>query len=683
MTIYDYYQNIELTGDQEKTLEAVDAFLNDDVPVFRLTGYAGTGKTTLMQGLCQYLKHKYRSFSLMAPTGRAAMVLTQRTGQEASTIHRAIYNMDDLLENKEGTSFKYYYGLDQNWNGSDHVYIVDEASMISDVFSDQEFFIFGSGHLLKDLFRYVFEKYASRKIIFIGDDAQLPPVGMNFSPALDGGYLQTHYGADSSGTVMKQVVRQVAGSNILKVAGTIRQSLEQKSYNLFRIEDGSDIQRLDLDEVISHYSQLAKENGVSGCTVVTHSNRQAMTYNEMIREKRYGDREAILQKHDWLIVTHNNYNLAVDLYNGAFVRVVAVGEIVYTASPRFRVEGGKSVERKLSFREVSIEVKTINGSLEVLDCTLLEEFLTSEKAALHPWDQRALYIDFKDRMKKMDIPPGTKEFKMRMKIDRFFNAVQAKYGYAITCHKSQGGEWPYVMVDFNVFTGRQTSGFFRWAYTAMTRAGRRLYAINVSDFSPLSSYQVKDIEALSKVLPGMHRYPEEGGVSFVDHRKERLQSICREQRVVMEIRNPQYQLEVKFQFGEEEVLVRLWYSKKGFTRTTWEKTASAAFNMLVDTILFESLLPGVAIPFEEKFPFQGKMKKFFQGVLQEENTPLTNIVQREWCDEYYFKTGADCAMVEFWYNRKEVFTYAQPKSTLGAEDQQLQSIVKRLRGIKE
>jgi hypothetical protein len=238
------------------------------------------------------------------------------------------------------------------------------------------------------------------------------------------------------------------------------------------------------------------------------------------------------------------------------------------------------------------------------------------------------------------------------------------------------------MVDFDVFTGRQTSGFFRWAYTAMTRAGRRLYPINVTEFSPLSGYVVREIQKLGNVLPGMYRYPETEDCDFVTYRQKRLEEICRDQRVRTEIKNMQNQLEVSLKYENEEALVRLWYGNRGFTRTTWEKITSTAFKMLADTILFESLVSN-EVPFDEKFPFQQKMKNFFVSVLQEEHVPLTNIVQREWCDEYYFKTGADCAMVALFFNAKEVFTYAQPKSTLGEEDQQLKSIVNRLRGIKE
>ena len=682
MTIYDHFQNFELTGDQQEAVSAIEQFLQNDVPVFRLTGYAGTGKTTLMNGLCQHLGHNHRSYSLMAPTGRAAMVLNGRTGKGASTIHRGIYNMNDLLEKKEGTSFKYYYGLGQSWESSDHVYIIDEASMISDAHTDQEFFVFGSGRLLKDLFHYVFQNNASRKIIFIGDNAQLPPVGMNFSPALDPVYLQDVFQAPSEGAVMKQVVRQSAGSKILQIAGTIRQSLEQQSYNLFRMEEGNDLRRIGLDDFMPAYTALAGKNGVSDCTVLTHSNRQAMDYNQMIREKRYGENSSRIQKHDRLIVTHNNYNLGVDLFNGTFVTVVSVGDIVYKTSPRFKVEGGKSVERTLSFREVAIEAPTVNGESIVLECTLLDDLLTSKEAALHPYDQRALYIDFKQRMEKQGIRPKDAAFKLHLKNDIYFNAVQAKYGYAITCHKSQGGEWPYVMVDFDVFTGRQTPGFFRWAYTAITRSQKSLYAINVADFTPLNRYVVKDIAPLNNVLPAMYRYPDSDHQSFVEYRKERLKTICREQRVGIETKNMQNQLEVRLTRDTEQALVRLWYGNKGFTRTTWEETSSPDFKMLAETILFESLLTR-EIPFEEKFPFQGKMKSFFHYVLQEEHVPLTNIVQREWCDEYYFKTKADCAMVALFFNAKGVFTYAQPKSTKGNEDKQMKSILTRLRGLKE
>lgn len=683
MSVCDYFPNVDLTQDQKNALGAIEDFLSNDIPVFLLTGYAGTGKTTLLKGVCHYLKDIYRPFSLMASTGRAAQILSQRVGMPASTIHRAIYNLQELFEENEGTSYKYYYKVKDNFDCPQQIYIIDEASMISDAYSDQEFFRFGSGFLLRDLFQYVFGNSVKRKIIFIGDNAQLPPVGMSFSPALDKKYILEKYQLKSQEGKLTIVMRQQEDSNLVRVAQYLRSSIDNGFYNNFKIFDGRDILKIKSDEAITHYMREIQSAGPENCVILAHSNRQALEYNNKIRNERFGNDPGLLHENDLLIIIQNNYNQPIELYNGTFVQVVRVGGIVYNPEIRFKVKGGMTVSRSLTFRELSLRVVGIDGRFHVLDCLLLEESLTSEKNSLDPYYQRALYIDFKNRMREKDITPKHIEFKNHLKTDRVFNAVQAKYGYAITCHKSQGGEWPKVMVDFDVFMGKQTAGFFRWAYTAVSRATRQLYAVNAADFSAMTMYHVKDILQLKKVLPGMYHVSENSQLDFVEYRKVRLQKLCDELSVDIETKRFQNQLEVLCRNGNHEAIVRLWFSSKGFTKTTWEKIPEPAFKMMIEAILFESLLSSEPILFESKFPFQQKMKEFFLDVLKEENVPLTNIVQHEWSDEYFFKTRADCAAVQFFYNKNGVFTYAQPKSTLGVEDKQLQSIVSRLNGIKE
>ncbi len=679
MDIFQSYKELQLTGDQKLAIEAIGRFLVSSDSVFLLNGYAGTGKTTLLKGLCHYLKTVHRPFKLMTPTGRAAMVLHQRTLQEASTIHRAIYNMERLLEKKEGTSFKYYYQLAVNSNAGDTVYMVDEASMISDFFNDNEFFVFGSGRLLRDLLQFTLGNEGRCKIIFVGDDAQLPPVQMNFSPALSKHYLLDKYGVTAVSVSMKQVVRQAAASGILQSATRIRDALEKKVFNSFDLTtDNGDVIKLASNNFANAYKHLVKTGGIKNCMVITHSNLQALYYNEVIREMRYGHNGFTLQNSDLLIITHNNYNGSVTLFNGTFARVLTVGEIIYKANPRFIVEGGKSISRSLTFREVLLEVANLKGEPEPIKTTILDNFLTSPAGALHSHDQRALYIDFKNRMHERGIKSKDAAFRQEMKRDLYFNAVQAKYGYAITCHKSQGGEWPNVLVDFNVFTGQRTSGFFRWAYTAVTRAGRHLTALDVAVYNPLTNYIVKDILKLSAVLSGMYPQPATGeAVDFVNHRVKRLQKIAEEQDIEVFFEYYNYQVVVTLKRNSSVAVVRLWYSNKGFSHTVWEPCTDPGIKALARTIVFESLLSD-EVPFTASFPFQLEMKKFFTTLLMEENITLTNIVQKEWCDQYYFKTRADCALVEFWYNASHFYTFAWPKSTLGRNDEMLKRIVDKL-----
>lgn len=684
MKIFDHFQHLQLTGDQRTALESIEAFLDGDGSVFMLKGYAGTGKTTLLHGICRYLSSRQSDFRLMAPTGRAAMILSSKTGTQASTIHRGIYNMDTLLEKQEGTSFKFFYGLKVNQESTNCVYLVDEASMVSDVFSDDEFFTFGSGCLLKDLISYAFKSDDNRKIIFVGDDAQLPPVDMNFSPALDATYLYEQYHLPTQESILTQVVRQGQESGILDTATRLRKAIADNVFNAFEINYGKgDTHKFSPEDFLKQYVEVARLGGVQQTVVITHSNRQALEYNQQIRQRRYGDKYVQVQKEDWLIITRNNYNSSVELFNGMFARVLEVGGITYEACPRFIIEGGKTIERKLVFRDVLVEVSGgINGSKHLLRTTLLDDFLTTEEGRLHPFDQRALYIEFKERMWKQEIKPGTEAFREALKKDLYFNALQAKYGYAITCHKSQGGEWENAFVDFKVYIGKLSKGFFRWAYTAITRSSKQLLCMDAPQFNALSQFVVRDIERIANVMAGAVYVPKKEGepFHFVQYRKLRIQQLCEEQNLALEIREPNHQLDLIFREGEKSARIQLWYTNQGFSAKTWNSFNDENFKAKVEDLLVDSLVPK-EIPFEPKFEFQKGLHQYFLDILNEQNIPLTNIVQNQWNDQYFLYTGATCSMVEFSFTNNHIYSYAKPRSTSGVEDKKLQSVVNRLRGF--
>ena len=683
MSIFNHFQHLQLTSDQRTALESIEAFIDGEGSLFMLKGYAGTGKTTLLHGICRYLASRQSDFRLMAPTGRAAMILSQKTGAQASTIHRGIYNMDKLLEKQDGTSFKFFYGLKLNQESTRCVYLVDEASMVSDVFSDDEFFTFGSGCLLKDLMNYAFAGDTNRKIIFVGDDAQLPPVDMNFSPALDAGYLSEQYHLRTQESILTQVVRQGQESGILDTATKLRNAIAANVFNAFEINYGKgDTHKFSPEDFLERYVEVARQGGVRQTIVITHSNRQALEYNQQIRQRRYGDKFIQVQKEDWLMITRNNYNGSVELFNGMFARVLEVGGISYEARPRFIIEGGKTIERKLVFRDVLVEVTGINGDKHQLKTTLLDDFLTAEEGRLHPFDQRALYIEFKERMRKRDIKPGTEAFREALKNDPYFNALQAKYGYAITCHKSQGGEWENAFVDFKVYIGKLSKGFFRWAYTAITRSSQQLLCIDAPQYNALSQFVVRDIERITNVMAGAVYFPkkENEPLYFIQHRRGRLEKLCAAQNINLEIKEHNNQLEISLRQYENSGLVRLWFKADGFSKTTWHPFTNEDFKNLVDAMLVESLLPD-EVPFEPKFEFQKGLHQYFLDILNEENIPLTNIVQNQWNDQYFLHTGATCAMVEFFFNSNQFYTYAKPRSTSGSDDVKLRAIVAKLRGI--
>ena len=241
MSILNHFQHLELTNSQEDVLGELNYFIKEeDNPVFLLKGYAGTGKTALVKGLVEYIHKLGFPYHLMAPTGRAAKVLSERTGQPAQTIHKSIYNFSDLEEIKDKdqeVSYKYYFKLHDAQDLSTDVFLVDEASMISDRYSEHEFFMFGSGYLLKDLLTYtrIHSQSNKVKIIFIGDSAQLPPTGMNLSPALEYTYLSEHYNLKPESYELEDVVRQDAQNSILKSATQIRDGIYHKIFNHFDV----------------------------------------------------------------------------------------------------------------------------------------------------------------------------------------------------------------------------------------------------------------------------------------------------------------------------------------------------------------------------------------------------------------------------------------------------------------
>jgi ATP-dependent exoDNAse (exonuclease V) alpha subunit len=235
MSIFNHFKHLNLSQGQETALTKMEAFLASPVQVFMLKGYAGSGKTTILKGLVEYLYAVEKDFALMAPTGRAAKVIREKTGQEAFTIHKSIYSYEDMVEIEEGDSFYYYYKIRNNVDVAGKIFIVDEASMLSDAKSEGEFFRFGSSHLLSDLITYtrVAHENVKSKIIFVGDPCQLPPVGDNSSKAFEANYLKEHFNLSTEETEMKEVKRQGGDSGILTAGAKLRKSISAGFFNDF------------------------------------------------------------------------------------------------------------------------------------------------------------------------------------------------------------------------------------------------------------------------------------------------------------------------------------------------------------------------------------------------------------------------------------------------------------------
>lgn len=486
------------TSNQLTALAAFQEFLkNPGQPVFLLRGYAGTGKTFLLRKL---LADLLRPAVLLAPTGRAARVMTQQSGRAASTIHRGIYDFEKLKRLQAGKptedakkSFKYFFDLHVNKAPAGTVFVVDEASMVSDAFSESEFFRLGSGQLLSDLLRYVQPTPANGyKILFVGDRAQLPPVGDKDSWALDKPSLQARLGnAEVQEVELTDVVRQQAHSGILANATAVRECLRRQNFAHLRLQRGPDVCDVAPGEVLPTYLKAGggPQSAPDEAVIITYSNNLAREYNQLVRAYFFPGQSAVCVG-DRLIITQNNY-LDKDnpLHNGEFAEVLEVGE-VYRRSVRIFVQG-EAVRVPLLWRPVRLRLTRPDGSTHEASRLLLDDFLLSRQASLLPEQTKALYVDTIQRWRaKTGHDERHEEFGAFLKQDIHFHAVRAKYGYATTCHKAQGGTWRTAFVDFAGHGGQVHAHYFRWVYTALTRASQQLYLLNEGGFAAWDGLKV-------------------------------------------------------------------------------------------------------------------------------------------------------------------------------------------------
>ena len=487
---------IKLTSEQSEALRAIRSFLRDDKQdAFILRGSAGTGKTTLIASLVEALEDMHLSCALLAPTGRAARILgnkikqiTGQTGHDGSTIHRAIYALTQVevnegAETANDPGVRMFFPLKQE-EATAYLFVVDESSMVGDKENHGDFVQFGSGRLLKDIVTYARTSRPGRtndhltKLLFVGDPAQLPPVGETASPALSRDYLQREYGFNVATYDLVTVMRQAQGSAILDRATELRDAMQAERFNAFSLQpNGQDIERVDGSTAVDMIVQGLKKKDSN--VAVVRSNAMAREYNRNVRERRWGDPRLPIQQGETLLVNRNS--TLYPLSNGDLVKVTKVGEESEKVPVNLR--GGYGVE--LSFRAFSVIFRDGDGSIIETDCMVLENLLDSPEREITPLEQRALLVDFRKR--HPDLDPKSAEFRRAIRNDPYFNALQVKYGYAMTCHKAQGGEWNTVVVDFESNGGNRNASFFRWAYTAITRAAKKLVVVNPPDFTAVSA----------------------------------------------------------------------------------------------------------------------------------------------------------------------------------------------------
>ena len=448
----------EATNSQKKIIENLSEYLSDDdfSRIFVLNGFAGTGKTTLIAAVVAALKELRIKPVLLAPTGRAAKVLARYCGEQALTIHKRIYRQ------RTNADYESKFSLDFN-REQGAVFIVDEASMLSDSTGDGA--LFGSGSLLEDLVSYVRSGRGCR-LILVGDSAQLPPVGCDFSPALDPATV-SRYGEVVYG-LMDEVVRQQMQSGILFNATLVRCMLENGLYEIPRFEmDFPDIEAVVGGEFLEKLQDCYVRYGRDETIVITRSNKRANRYNEGIRRNvLYAEEE--IESGDMLMVVKNNYYFP-EHTEDCPMNFIANGDIA-------RLKRLRRFEDFYGFRFADAVLEFPDYNDAEIECKILLDTIASESPSLTREESTRLFYEVEKDY--TDIKSKLKRFK-EIRENPHFNAVQVKFSYAVTCHKAQGGQWRAVFVDRCLFGDEpMTRDMLRWLYTALTRATEKLYLVN-------------------------------------------------------------------------------------------------------------------------------------------------------------------------------------------------------------
>ena len=450
-----------LTNDQQRAITKIVEFIfkPSSEEIFLLKGYAGTGKSSLIGALVKTMAQFEQKTVLLAPTGRAAKVFSMYADESAYTIHKKIYRQQNMTDS--GASFSLTNNLHQNT-----LFIVDEASMISNQSNESSFF--GTGRLLDDLIEYVYSE-SNCKLLFLGDTAQLPPVKQDISPAMDSSELQS-YGLDVKESTLTEIMRQSQESGILYNATLLRNSLDRGLTHdkpQLLLKNFADVKRITGNDLIDEISACYSRDGIEETIVISRSNKSVNLFNNGIRNSVLY-REEELSNGDLLMITKNNYfwlkgDEKVDfIANGEFVEVLRI----------------RSHEELYGMRFCDVTLHHKNYDLE-FDAKINLDGLHSESASASYQQSNILYAALNEEYSHL----GSKRDRYKqIKNNPYFNALQVKYGYAVTCHKAQGGEWRNVFIDLGYINPDHLGdNFYRWLYTSITRSTQMLYLVNLSD----------------------------------------------------------------------------------------------------------------------------------------------------------------------------------------------------------
>lgn len=670
---------MELTNQQNKVFEQIKVFLNSDASVFILRGYAGTGKTTMVKVIADYIEQT-RQLAMMAPTGRAARVLAMKTGHTATTIHKAIYSKAHVepkkVKNIAESEFKFVFSINNSENGGNIVAIVDEASMVCSRKIEHELFMFGTDNLMEDLLTFVRPNFGG-KVIFVGDPAQLPPVGESVSNALRAEYFKEK-GLKVIEAELTEVLRQKDDSVILKNAMMIRNLLKKDKRNQLVFEEQKDdVETVPSEQFLDKYLNYRKESGKHDSVIICYSNKSANRYNRDIRKSLYGE-DVPLQENDILLITQNNYRL--DRMNGEFVPVLSIGERIQQSAPVYAQIGGKKERIVITLNFIKVTVP--NGDGNPIPCMLLEDLLTSDTATISIDENRALYINF--CMRNPNLKQGTESFAEALLNDEYYNAIRAKYGYAVTGHKCQGGEWGKVFVDYTGRTGLDDDSL-RWAYTATTRAQKTLYVTNLPHITPFSKFRIEPIQKCKNIAPECRILNEVPPTPFHNKNADngiRAKYHCIAKNMeytpyrIISVQSRPYLEIYNIQTPDGVDRYDLFY-KAGDIFQPAKAASPNQHTPLIEIMLNDE--QGMSykynyIPSDES---HCKLLDLIRSACDTISVQITNVVEHaeDFSTTYYMRTSGTFSYIKVYVNSNGFITYAKPMSLKGKDDGELSEII--------
>ncbi len=679
---------MKLSEQQKDVFEDILRFLQDPYQqIFVLKGYAGTGKTSLLKGLVVYLKQCGINFRIAAPTGRAAKILSNKTEYPASTIHKLIYDYEKMhFDDKE---LCFYFQLKSEKPAHGSVLIFDEASMIGDTAPGENHgLVFGSGKLLSDIFDFAANDTENGiKIVFVGDDAQLPPITDRFSKALQPELLQEKYTGVLS-AMLTEVFRTLADHPVLKLCTQIRQAIQQEQFNKIDFVYGDKIQKLKYAELTEKYKAIDSKSKI----IICWSNRMALAYSIMIREKVYG-RTELLEAGDRVMIAKNNYNNGSILFNGSFASIHAISIEESQRSITLKEKEGKKKVVQLRYRDAVL----LTDDGEEVVAKVFMNFI--EEPDSNPFAKygRAMFVDALIRAKNEGIEYYPKNkyknelFTQWLKKDAFYNCLILKYGYAITCHKAQGGEWQHVFADLNQLTGKRTLPFFKWTYTALTRSSDYLYLIDPPELRPFSDMiiqtnQLKKANAKAWYVPPLideeNMEPAFEKFPFLKQRNDKLEHLALKLGWALKIKFMNFQVEYSFQSIEDFVVVRQFYSADYF-RTDWnwmkgDPKHKPAIGEILQASLYISEPPPPPCT-DARFDFYESLRDF----CVKNDIKITNILIGDFSITFYLITDNPATECMAYINKKNIISNVQLSALQPDTDHKYRKLLEMIQLFKE